>query len=224
MRSILALLSTLALAAATPAPPPPTDSLTQVAAAFANAGLTGASGAVFPEFNPIALISVEFPQVDGSFVSIDLGTEISPSVAQTEPVLAIEIARAVAPPTGTEFVAFMVDPDAPSPADPTSAQIRHFFQSDLTIDSQGRPSSAFPQGFRQLDPTVAAFTPFKGPAPTAGSGFHRYTILVFEQPAGFDTSFVLNETDISNFDLASFAAATKLGAPIGGNFFLAESP
>jgi len=118
----------------------------------------------------------------------------------------------------------MVDPDAPSPADPTSAQIRHFFQSDLTIDSQGRPSNAFPQGFRQLDPTAAAFTPFKGPAPTAGSGFHRYTILVFQQPAGFDTSFVLNETDISNFDLASFAAATKLGAPIGGNFFLAENP
>jgi len=223
MRSLVAILTTLALALAAPAPPPPTDSLTQVAAAFTNAGLVGTgAGTVIDQFNPIGLISVEFPQADGTFLEIDLGTQIDPTLAQGTPVLAIEIARAVAPPTGTEFVAFIVDPDAPSPADPSSAQIRHMFQADLVINPTGRATAGVPGSFRQLEPTAAAFTPFMGPHPTVGSGFHRYTLLVFTQPAGFDTSFTLNETNRANFDLRAFAAATGLTTPIGGNFFLAE--
>jgi hypothetical protein len=48
-----------------------------------------------------------------------------------------------------------------------------------------------------------------------------YVFLIFNQPPGFDSqTLVTPNTSISNFNLSSFAAATGLGAPIGGTFML----
>jgi len=128
------------------------------------------------------------------------------------------------------FVIATVDPDAPTPQDPTSAQIRHFLGGNFTPDRSGLLSNSTP-----------AISEFRQPTPPAGSDAHRYEIsdytipfpplvefaiiryifLLFEQPRGFNSQTVVNTTSpVQNFDIAAFASAVGLGDPIAGSFML----
>ncbi|KAF5386912.1 hypothetical protein D9615_002004 [Tricholomella constricta] len=98
------------------------------------------------------------------------------------------------------FVVAAVDPDAPTPQMPTSAQIRHFLGANFFAR---KPSS----NAHPLVNTTAAISPYLHPARG--------------QPSRFDTqTLVTPATSISLFNISSFAAATGLGAPIAGTFML----
>ena len=128
------------------------------------------------------------------------------------------------------FVIAAVDPDAPTPQNPTNAQIRHFLGGNFAPNRLGLLSNSTP-----------AISEFRQPTPPAGSDAHRYDILnyiisfpslvdfatiryiflLFEQPRGFNSQKVVNAmTPIQNFDIAAFASAVGLGDPIAGSFML----
>ncbi|KIK69882.1 hypothetical protein GYMLUDRAFT_152051 [Collybiopsis luxurians FD-317 M1] len=105
-----------------------------------------------------------------------------------------------------------VDPDAPTPQDPTSTEIRHFLGGNF-FGSPGEPE--------HLTNFTSAISEFRQPTPPAGSDAHRYIFLLFDQPEGFNNQMVINSTtSVQNFNLSSFALATNLGQPIGGTFML----
>lgn len=60
------------------------------------------------------------------------------------------------------FVIATVDPDAPTPQDPTVAQIRHFLGGNFVEEAHGA-----------LANTTAAISEFRQPTPPAGSDAHR---------------------------------------------------
>lgn len=60
------------------------------------------------------------------------------------------------------FVIAAVDPDAPTPQDPTNAQIRHFLGGNFRLD-----------GKLVLRNSTPAVTEFHQPTPPAGSDAHR---------------------------------------------------
>lgn len=128
----------------------------------------------------------------------------------------------------------MVDPDAPTPQTPTEAQIRHFLGSDFFTDFANFGN------VHPLTNNTPAVSGFLQPTPPAGSDPHRlvllsvryvkitlfffllrYVLLLFKQPAGFESQALVNSTtSVSNFNISTFAAATKLGNPIAGTFML----
>lgn len=60
------------------------------------------------------------------------------------------------------FVVATVDPDAPTPQDPTSAQIRHFLGGNF-----------FPKSGSLLVNATPAISEFRQPTPPVGSDAHR---------------------------------------------------
>ena len=61
----------------------------------------------------------------------------------------------------------MVDLDAPTPQQPTNAQIRHFLGGNFAL---GTPDA---NGLSILSNSTPAVSEFKQPTPTAGSDPHR---------------------------------------------------
>ncbi|EHA52759.1 hypothetical protein MCOR27_002635 [Pyricularia oryzae] len=76
------------------------------------------------------------------------------------------------------------------------------------------------EGFQVLSSTATGPTAYLGPSPPAGQPAHRYTFLLFEQPANFAVPAgqrqVLNSR--VGFDMNTFAQQAGLAAPLYGNF------
>lgn len=73
-----------------------------------------------------------------------------------------------------------------------------------------------------------ALTAYRGPRPPAGDGPHRYTLLLFDQPANFTipsefAAFVGPEAQRPFFNFTRFVAETGLEKPVAGNYFFAEN-
>lgn len=67
----------------------------------------------------------------------------------------------------------MVDLDAPTPQDPTEAEIRHFLGGDFVLGNPGA------DGLALLSNTTPAISNFLQPTPPAGSDPHRYVNTYF---------------------------------------------
>ncbi|KAF8591043.1 PEBP-like protein [Ramaria rubella] len=113
--------------------------------------------------------------------------------------------------TKETFVVAMIDPDAPTPQDPTRAQIRHFLGGNFRL--QGRLSAIGPGTI--LVNTTPALSEYHQPTPPNTSDPHRYTWLLFRQPLDFPTSVSPNTT---NFNISAFAEEFHLGQALAGNF------
>ncbi|KAH8077041.1 PEBP-like protein [Cristinia sonorae] len=156
-------------------------------------------------FNPRVLFEVSFPQTSGPAIPVHAGLQLPRNATAGPPRFSI---RSNALATRGPFVVATVDPDAPTPQTPTSAQIRHFLGGNFHLGPTGR-----------LTNSTAAISNFLQPTPPAGSDPHRYVFLLFEQPRGFNQQKLVNSTtSIANFNISSFAAAVGLGQPIGGTF------
>ncbi|GJE97182.1 PEBP-like protein [Phanerochaete sordida] len=162
-------------------------------------------------FKPSTLLEVTFPQATGPSITIHASEQLPRNATVGPPHFAV---RGVLPAT-RDFVVATVDPDAPTPADPTVAQIRHFLAGNFV---RGRIT-----GLEQVT-LVNETVPLSGwqqPTPPAGSPAHRYIFLLFEQPKDFNSqTFVTPNTSISNFNISQFAQEVGLGNPIAGSFML----
>ncbi|KAH7322075.1 phosphatidylethanolamine-binding protein [Rhizoctonia solani] len=118
---------------------------------------------------------------------------------------------------GTYLIA-IVDPDAPSRANPTVSQIRHMFATDFVVSDT---RSSFATRSMVLQNSTAAISPYFPPNPPVGSGAHRYIALLYAQPGNFNVAS-LNATQFAKFNISSFAASAGLGEPLAGTFLTVE--
>ncbi|KAJ3567086.1 hypothetical protein NP233_g6597 [Leucocoprinus birnbaumii] len=157
------------------------------------------------KFDPTALLEVTFPEPGASPITIHAGQQLPRDSTAGPPTFSLLGTSRRGP-----FVVAAVDPDAPTPQAPTSAQIRHFLGGNFTPGRSGLLSNSTP-----------ALSEFRQPTPPAGSDAHRYIFLVFEQPAGFNQQTVVTPTTpVQLFNISSFADAVGLGNPIAGTFML----
>ncbi|PWN36189.1 PEBP-like protein, partial [Meira miltonrushii] len=114
------------------------------------------------------------------------------------------------------YTVMTLDPGAPS-EQPRNI-VRHFLANNITLDTATG-------GLRNTSKPIAGWF---SPAPPAGSGVHRYTTLVFRQPANFTSTLPAylqnrNETIDTNFDLAQYIKEADLGPIVAANFFLLQN-
>ncbi|KAK0460046.1 PEBP-like protein [Desarmillaria tabescens] len=186
-------------------------SLREVKEAFDNANI--------PEdidlpFDPRFLLEVSFSQTSGDEIVLKAGVQLPRDKTVGPPSFTI-VGRGV---SDGPFVIAVVDPDAPTPQNPTSAQVRQFLGGNFEGDCD---SSLLSPGIVVLKNTTAAVTNWRQPAPPAGSDAHRYIFLAFNQPQGFNDQTVVGATTpITMFSIKEFSEKVGLGDPIAGTFML----
>ncbi|KAG6856726.1 hypothetical protein H0H87_001326 [Tephrocybe sp. NHM501043] len=164
------------------------------------------------DFKPLFLLEVLFPQLRGGYVTLHVGDHLPQNVTVGPPIIQI-----IGYPSHGPFIVMMLDPDVPTPQDPSLAQFRHFFGTDYFV---GKGTGRL-QAVHTLSNTSTPITPYSQPTPIPGSDPHRYTFLLYEQPPGFaNQSLLIPTTPATLFNISSFANATGLGAPIAGTFML----
>ncbi|KAJ7677470.1 PEBP-like protein [Mycena rosella] len=155
-------------------------------------------------FKPTALLEVSLPQATGPPITLHAGIQVPRNDTAGPPKFHVVGNVGSGP-----FVVATVDPDAPTPQDPTSAQIRHFLAGNF-----------FNHGGLLVNSTPA-LSEFLQPTPPAGSDAHRYIFLLFKQSPEFATQTLVNaNTSVSLFNISQFASAVDLGNPIAGTFML----
>ncbi|PPQ96597.1 hypothetical protein CVT26_010752 [Gymnopilus dilepis] len=200
--SYIFILSLLGFAAAQD------TSLAEVKRAFNNAHDLKIPGDIAFTFNPKVLLEVTFPETNGRPITLHAGIQLPRNATAGPPIFSV-----VGEPGRGPFVVATVDPDAPTPQAPTSAQIRHFLGGNFFRKSLVEP--------QLLTNTTPAVTEFHQPTPPAGSDPHRYVFLLFDQSKAFQTqTLVTPATSIALFNLSQFAHDVGLGQPIGGTFML----
>ncbi|KAF7314458.1 Zn(2)-C6 fungal-type domain-containing protein [Mycena kentingensis (nom. inval.)] len=160
-------------------------------------------------FEPRALLEVALPQATGPPIILHAGIQVPREDTAGPPTFSVSGNTGPGP-----FVIAAVDPDAPTPQAPTSAQIRHFLGGDFTRSRGGLLTNSTP-----------AISPFRQPTPPAGSDAHRYIFLLFRQSSEWATQTLVNSTTpVQLFNISSFADAVNLGDPIAGTFMLVAPP
>ncbi|KAJ7069659.1 PEBP-like protein [Mycena amicta] len=155
-------------------------------------------------FKPHALLEVSLPQATGPPITLHAGIQVPRNDTAGPPTF-----RVVGDVGKGPWVVAAVDPDAPTPQAPTSAQIRHFLGGNF-INQGGLLVNSTP-----------AISEFRQPTPPAGSDAHRYIFLLFRQSSDFATqTFVNAATPVSLFNISLFAEEVNLGSPVAGTFML----
>ncbi|KAF9522744.1 phosphatidylethanolamine-binding protein [Crepidotus variabilis] len=171
-------------------------------------------------FDPCALLEVIFQtDVTKAPIQVVAGVTLQKNDTNTRPTFSVATPenKGVKADDLGPFVLSMVDPDAPTPQNPTVAQIRHFLAGNFYIESEGANS--------QLVNKTPAISDWRAPNPTQGKDAHRYVFLLYKQPSGFESQTLVNSTTpISTFNISQFAEATGLGQPIAGTFILVAPP
>ncbi|KAF8658214.1 hypothetical protein HU200_059435 [Digitaria exilis] len=123
------------------------------------------------------------------------GSEMRPSQVATEPTVHITGGGARA-----FYTLVMVDPDSPSPSNPSKREYLHWLVTDI-------PEGA---GANHGNEVVA----YESPRPTAG--IHRFVFIVFRQAL---QQAIYAPGWRANFNTRDFAACYSLGEPVAAIYF-----
>ncbi|KXJ94861.1 phosphatidylethanolamine-binding protein [Microdochium bolleyi] len=140
-------------------------------ASLSKANLLGPAGSaadIIPaNFQPSTQLRISF----GPEKPVSLGTFVRAGEAKPTPSVSFSALQDGGAGGGDDktYLFMMIDPDAPTPAEPKFAYWRHYVVSGLRPggDGEGR-----------------TLTEYLAPGPGEQSGPHRYLFLLFEEPAG----------------------------------------
>ncbi|KZV70455.1 PEBP-like protein [Peniophora sp. CONT] len=175
-----------------------------IEAHFSNSGIVPS---LLATFDPSATINASF-----SGVGITPGQALSKDQVASAPTLAITPANSSVTFSG-KYTVVMADADIVG-TDESVGQTRHWLVNSATV-SNGQVSTG---------DGATAITNYAGPGPAAGSGAHRYVILVLPQPDDFSPPSNLStaNTPLGVFQLTDYISSSKLGQPIAGTYFTVE--
>ncbi|XP_014207201.1 protein D3-like [Copidosoma floridanum] len=152
---------------------------------------------------PAELLEVNF---NGKIIQ-EFGQELTPTQVKKAPTLTWN-----ANPNAF-YTVCMTDPDAPSRTDPKAREFLHWLVVNIPGSDIGRGD------------TMAAYV---GSGPPKGTGFHRYVIIVYEQPRGkIDVSSdkrIPNNTRDGRpkFSVQRYADEHYFGPPVAANMYQAQ--
>ncbi|KAF8633743.1 hypothetical protein AX17_004399 [Amanita inopinata Kibby_2008] len=158
-------------------------------------------------FDPSALLSLTYAGVG----------DLTPGQLLTKEQVAVVPKIKVTPANDTikltnTYTLAMVDADIVG-ANLSKGVTRHWLVNGVTVaDNQVSNTSA------------TGITAYAGPWPAAGSGPHRYVVLLYEQPPNFKPPADLSQpvAGVSVFDLNGYAKASGLGPIIAGTYMTVE--
>ncbi|KAM6040560.1 phosphatidylethanolamine-binding protein 4 isoform 2-T2 [Chlamydotis macqueenii] len=110
------------------------------------------------------------------------------------------------------YVLVLVDPDAPSRANPKNRYWRHWLVADI-------PGTDLRSG----DVKGRVLTDYVRPTPPPRSGYHRYQLLLYQQPAREAIALSAEErVSLGAWAMESFAERFRLGSPVASTQFLTK--
>lgn len=119
------------------------------------------------------------------------------------------------------YMLFMIDQDVNTGSGPR-VELLHLFQPNLV----GGGSQALSVQISAKNATTAVGAEYVTPSPPGGDGPHRYTLLLYPQPANFAVPQAFASfsppADLNArypFNMTGFAEAAGLGQPIAANWF-----
>ncbi|KAL3107322.1 hypothetical protein niasHT_017405 [Heterodera trifolii] len=146
---------------------------------------------------PKKLVTVEY----AGGLCAKLGNELAPQNLTNAPKLWWDADKR------KKYTVAMTDPDAPSREDPNIREWLHWLIVNV-------PGTDLAQGDELID--------YMGPAPPQGTGFHRYTFLVYAQKEGTLVNVSQTPAERASFHTREFAKEINAGPPLAGNFFNAQ--
>ncbi|KAJ7752638.1 phosphatidylethanolamine-binding protein [Mycena metata] len=175
---------------------------------------------VLGQFQPTAFLSIVLPSGPAA-----IGAEVALSETVEPPKIEIKAAPSDEDvgadglvKTEARYTLAMLDPDAPSAAQPTSSQFRHWVITGLQPDVEFTGPA--------VQTTTAANT-YRPPGPPKGSGLHRYTFVLFREPPNFSLPEGASELDDSvearrRWDAVKFGERNGLQI-VGATYYLVRS-
>jgi len=153
---------------------------------------------VISDFAPAFPLQVIFTDASGNKINVTQGMQLTINQTANRPDFALVSSNTAI--TGKPYLIAMVDPDAPTPQNTSSSQIRHFLGPNFV--SPGPSGGVFP-----LANQSAALSNYLGPLPPNGSDAHRYVILCYLQStADITPPASFNATSVTNFNISTFAS------------------
>lgn len=136
---------------------------------------------------------------------VSLGNELTPTEVKDTPTVKWDAEKSA------YYTLAMVDPDAPSRAEPTFREVKHWLVGNIL----GNDLS-----------TGDVMAEYVGSGPPKGSGLHRYVFLLYKQNGRleFDEPRTTSTSRAHrlSFSIRKFAEKYSLGQPIAGNFYVAQ--
>uniref|UniRef100_A0A663EC71 Phosphatidylethanolamine binding protein 4 n=1 Tax=Aquila chrysaetos chrysaetos TaxID=223781 RepID=A0A663EC71_AQUCH len=115
-------------------------------------------------------------------------------------------------PESKKYVLVLVDPDAPSRANPRNRFWRHWLVTDI-------PGADLRTG----DVKGLVLTDYVRPTPPPRSGYHRYQLRLYEQPAHEAIALSPEErVSLGAWAMESFVEQFRLGSPVASTQFLTK--
>lgn len=159
---------------------------------------------VVPSFSPVGILGANF---NGTSGSINVGEVIAQAGVQTKPVVSVTGNFNSTP----SYTVLMIDGNYVGSSNPNGLNL-HWLENNVQIGTDGTTSN-----------TTAATIPYAGPAPPSGSGPHRYTILLYAQPASFKApSSPAPNSGVHLINLATYVSAAGLTGPLAGIYYTVE--
>lgn len=156
---------------------------------------------------------------NGNLTLVQPGQLFGGNVTRGEPQLAINPTRfqSLADYSG-QYVVIMIDPDAPSPDNPTRRSILHWLAGGISQTPVTSGGNNMLAGQRTLTNSTPAAVPYAAPGPPLNSSAHRYILYAFKQPANFAIPSIFNASNRANFDIERFVRDSNLGTPAAANY------
>ncbi|NXW66463.1 PEBP4 protein, partial [Eurystomus gularis] len=111
-----------------------------------------------------------------------------------------------------KYALVLVDPDAPSRANPRNRFWRHWLVTDIPGED-----------LRTGDIKGNVLTDYVRPTPPPRSGYHRYQLRLYEQPAHEDITLSPKEqVSLGSWAMESFVGRFQLGSPVASTQFLTK--
>lgn len=154
-------------------------------------------------FNPTAILSLNFPGVG----DVNPGQLLTRDQTGPTPAVTISPVESSDKFDGT-YTIIMVDADIVD-ADLSQGENRHWLLNGVKITNGKIDNSS-----------ATAITPYAGPGPAAGSGPHRYTVILYQQPSTFSAPTGFTGTlGVSKMNLDSYVKDSNLGPLVAANYF-----
>ncbi|KAH9483787.1 26 kDa secreted antigen [Psilocybe cubensis] len=158
-------------------------------------------------FNPSALLSLNFAGVG----NVQPGQKFTKDQVGTAPTVTVTPANSSVVLNGTYTIA-MVDADIVG-TDLADGENRHWLVNGATISNSVVTTTS-----------GTAITAYAGPGPAAGSGPHRYVVLLYAQPSTFaaPAAFANPGLGVSKMDFNAYVKDSGLGPLVGGTYITVE--
>jgi len=166
---------------------------------------------LLPTFEPSAVMNVTFSAVG----VISPGQNLSTEQVADAPGITIVPANSSVSLAGN-FTLVMAHADVVG-TNESVGQTRHWLVNGVTLKNGT-------SGYNVSTTDAVAVTDYAGPAPAAGSGPHRYVILLISQPSDFAPPSNLSSPNVpvSVFHLTDYISTSKLGGIVAGMYFVVQ--